>query len=365
MIILGIETSCDETAIAMVKNGVEVLTSTIHSQIPIHVPYGGVVPEIASRNHIEHCLPVLKQTLAHCSVDDVDAIAVTEGPGLVGSLLVGIEFAKGLAYAWKKPLIAVNHLEAHLYAGWLRKHDKDDREEREDRDEKEGSLQDKDFPILCLIVSGGHTEIVWWKGHGKMESLATTRDDAAGEAFDKIAKLLGLSYPGGPAIQRLAESYRPTAKDRARHLFPIAMMKNGSPDFSFSGLKTAVQQKLSSLSSLSSFSSLSSPSSLSREAVAWHAQQAIVRALTEKIEGLLEERSPGAVLLTGGVAANRLLRDQLTGVCQTRKVKFVAPPIEWCTDNAAMIASAGYFKPCRTGDSPTSWSLSAQPALAL
>ncbi len=302
--ILGIETSCDETAAAIVTDGVEVLSSQVASQVDIHARYGGIVPEVASRQHLLSIIPVIEQamTQAGASWGELGAVAVTNGPGLAGSLLVGINAAKAISLVQQLPLIGVNHLEGHIYANWLY------------------GLTPL-FPSLCLIVSGGHTDLVLMKGHGDYVMLGRTRDDAAGEAFDKAARILELGYPGGPAIQQASQGGRDNLK------LPRAMLK-GSHDFSFSGLKTALL-RLAEQGTITSI----------RDAAASF-QQAVVDVLVAKTIAAARQHDVKQVMLAGGVAANTLLRQKLTAECT---LPVLVPPLKLCTDNAAIIASCAFF----------------------
>jgi len=305
--ILGIETSCDETAAAVVEDSDNILSNVVASQVDIHSRYGGIVPEVASRQHLITILPVLDNAIAGARVGwkDVGAVAVTIGPGLAGSLLVGVNVAKSIALAHGLPLIGVNHLEAHIYANWL------------SRDKPE-------FPCLCLIVSGGHSDLVLMNGHGQFEKLGRTRDDAAGEAFDKAARIFGLGYPGGPAIEKAAEGITPSFP------LPRAWLK-GSDDFSFSGLKTAVLH-------LAEDNDLSGPARAAEAAASF--QQAVVDVLTVKTVQAAQRLGVRQILLCGGVASNKALRDSFT---QNSPVPVLIPPLSLCTDNAAMVAVCGYY----------------------
>jgi N6-L-threonylcarbamoyladenine synthase len=316
-VVLGIETSCDETAAACVRGGNEVLSSVVSSQVDLHARYGGVVPEIASRAHSELIIPVTARALIEAGIDgdDVDVVAATTGPGLIGALLVGVSAAKALALAWDVPFVSVNHLEAHLYAGFL--------EEPELR-----------FPLVVLLVSGGHTMLVLVEGHGRYRLLGQTLDDAAGEAFDKVARFLGLGYPGGPAIDAAAMVGDP---DAIR--FPRSMMDDGL-DFSFSGLKTSVVNHVRSHPQAST------------EDVAASFQQAVVDVLVAKARRAAQEVGAVALALGGGVAANSLLREQFLGACAEDGLHAFLPSRQMCTDNAAMIASAGWYRLQREGPTP-------------
>lgn len=310
-ILLAIETSCDETSVAVVRNGREILANTISSQVAIHQAFGGVVPEVASRQHVEAILPMLEQALAQAevSLDAIDAIAVTHGPGLVGALLIGVSAAKAIAFARDIPLIAVHHIAGHIYAN---------RFQREFR-----------FPLLALVVSGGHTELVWMEEHGVFEVIGATRDDAAGEAYDKVARALGLSYPGGPEIDRLAA----TGEDVFR--YPRIHLEAGSYDFSFSGLKSAV------LNSINHAKQKDEDVPIADVAASF--QAAVVDVLVEKTMRAAKEKGVEQLLLAGGVAANRALRTALTEASVAAGIELLIPPLSLCTDNAAMIAAAGHI----------------------
>jgi N6-L-threonylcarbamoyladenine synthase len=312
--ILGIETSCDETAAAIVENGRSLLSSVVASQVDLHAQYGGVFPEVASRQHILSIYPIVESALrqAHLDLNDVDAIAVTRGPGLPGSLVVGINAAKGLALGSGKPLVGINHLEGHIYSAWI----------------YSGSPQpEPNFPLVALIVSGGHTELIIMENHLNYRRLGATLDDAAGEAFDKVARLLGLSYPGGPAIQRAAETGNPLAFD-----FPRARLENNW-DFSFSGLKTAVMRQVRALEGRIS--------ELPVADLAASFQAAVVDVLVEKTFKAAREFKAQNILIAGGVSANQALR---TAFLNRSPIPVHIPPYSLCTDNAAMIAAAGYYR---------------------
>lgn len=310
---LGIETSCDETAAAVIKNGREILSNVVLSQIDIHQKYGGVVPEIASRHHIEAIFPVINEALekAHVTLDDIEVIAVAHGPGLVGSLLVGVAAAKALAFALNKPLVGVNHIEGHIYANFL-------------------SGQEVNPPLVCLTVSGGHTDLLLIPRLGEYQILGRTRDDAAGEAFDKVARVLGLPYPGGPQIEKLAQGGNKTAI-----FFPRGLQEPGNFDFSFSGLKTAALNYLNEAKQ-------------KKEGVALHDfaasfQWAIIDILTQKLLTAASVHGVKQIVLSGGVAANGTFRGHVEAEALKRGLELLYPPIYLCTDNAAMIGSAGYF----------------------
>jgi N6-L-threonylcarbamoyladenine synthase len=327
--ILGIETSCDETAAAVVKDGREIVSNIVSSQAKIHEMYGGVFPEVASRQHILHIVPVLEQALtqAQLGLHEMAAIAVTSGPGLAGSLLVGVNMAKGLALAAGLPLVAINHLEAHIYANWL------------------DSEEDIQFPLVCLITSGGHTNLVLMTDHGEYQSLGQTLDDAAGEAFDKVARLLGLGYPGGPEIQRVAEQGDPAAFD-----LPRAWLK-GTHAFSFSGLKTAVLYLVREYENADDIPVADMAASF---------QKAVVEVLVEKTRLAAQEFGAREVLLAGGVAANALLREEMM---ERLTLPVRCPPPIHCTDNAACVSALGWFK-LQAGEL-AGWDLDVTPGLGL
>ncbi|NLA37723.1 MAG: tRNA (adenosine(37)-N6)-threonylcarbamoyltransferase complex transferase subunit TsaD [Actinobacteria bacterium] len=315
--ILGIETSCDETAAALVCGGRTVLSSVVSSQIDLHARFGGVVPEIASRAHLELIIPILAESVVSAGIsdDEVAAVGATYGPGLIGSLLVGVSAAKALALAWDVPFVGVNHLEAHLYAALL-----------ED--------PDLEFPLVVLLVSGGHTMLVRMDGPGRYELLGQTIDDAAGEAFDKVARYLGLGYPGGPVIDRLAMQGDPTAIK-----FPRSMLNEGY-DFSFSGLKTSV------------INHVRKHPDVSAEDVAASFQQAVVDVLVTKARRAAHDVGAKGLALGGGVAANSQLREAVLDVCVRDGIGGFLPSREMCTDNAAMIAAAAWYKLTMDGPSP-------------
>ncbi|HEY6546797.1 MAG TPA: tRNA (adenosine(37)-N6)-threonylcarbamoyltransferase complex transferase subunit TsaD [Vicinamibacteria bacterium] len=318
MRLLAIETSCDETAAAVVEDGRRILSNVVSSQAAVHAPYGGVVPELASRHHVENIVPVVRQALAEARSEghDLDAIAVTQGPGLVGALLVGVQFAKGLAFAHGKPLVPVHHIAGHLEAPFL-------------------AHPDVPLPALALVVSGGHTSLYEIQPVREYLLLGRTRDDAAGEAFDKVAKLLGLGYPGGPAIDRLSRG----ANDGAVE-FKVAKMSDGRPDFSFSGLKTAVLYHVRR----EGIAPVASAGDVPREVrdLVASFQRATVEALLRGLSRAARERRPRSLLLTGGVAANSRLREEGRCLAAELGLPFFVPPLDLTTDNAAMIAAAGY-----------------------
>jgi N6-L-threonylcarbamoyladenine synthase len=340
MLILGIETSCDETAAAVVADGRRVLSDVVSSQAAIHARYGGVVPEIASRHHIENICPVISRAMKDAGIGfaDLDAIGVTYGPGLVGALLVGLQVAKGLAFVHGKPLIPVHHIAGHLQAPFL------------------AAPGEVPLPAIALVVSGGHTSLFEVEAPGVFHLLGRTRDDAAGEAFDKVAKLLGLGYPGGPAIDRLAR----TGNARA-HDFTIARLKDGSADFSFSGIKTAVLYHVRR-EGIPPVADGAAPSAEVRDLAASF-QRAVVTALVRRLVQAAEKHRPQSLLLTGGVAANSLLRQEAAHAAESLGLPLFVPPIALSTDNAAMIAAAAqvaYDQGIRAG-----WDHNAQPHLPL
>jgi N6-L-threonylcarbamoyladenine synthase len=331
MIVLGIESSCDETAAAITRDGREVLSDVIYSQADIHSKYGGVVPEIASRRHIEKILYVIDKALADAGMtkDDIDAIAVTMGPGLVGALLVGVSAAKSLAYAWGKPLIGVNHIIGHISANFV-------------------AFPELTPPFLCLVASGGHSHIVNVKSYTETEILGATKDDAAGEAFDKVARVIGLGYPGGPKVDKAAKGGNDKAFD-----FPRAKTGN---DFSFSGLKTAV------INTVHKMEQKGEP--VPQADIAASFQRAVVDVLTEKTIHAAKISGSEKICLAGGVASNSLLRSEMAKKAKSEKIEVYYPPLRLCTDNAVMISSAGYFKYKYTGETAGN-DLNAYPALSI
>lgn len=309
-LILGIETSCDETAVAIIKNGREITANVVASQIESHKRFGGVVPEIASRHHVEQITVVIEEALkqANLSFAEIDAVAVTEGPGLVGALLIGVNAAKALAFAHNKPLVPVHHIAGHIYANRL--------------------VTELKFPLLALVVSGGHTELVYMKEHGQFEVIGETRDDAAGEAYDKVARTLNLPYPGGPHIDRLAHEGSPTID------LPRAWLEEGSYDFSFSGLKSAVINTVHNAEQRGE--------TIAPENLAASFQESVIDVLVTKTVRAVAEYGVNQILLAGGVAANKGLRAALEKAFSDKvDVELVIPPLSLCTDNAAMIAAAG------------------------
>lgn len=312
--ILGIESSCDETAASVVKNGREVLSNIISSQIEIHTQYGGVVPEIASRKHIENIDGVIKKAIedANVTFEEIDAIAVTYGPGLVGALLVGVAQAKALAYALKKPLVGVHHIEGHVCANYIEN-------------------KQLEPPFLCMIVSGGHTHLVKVLEYGRYEIIGKTRDDAAGEAFDKVARAIGLGYPGGPKIDKISKEGNAYAME-----FPQAKVEGSPYDFSFSGVKSAVLNQIN-------MSKMKGEELVTAD-VAASFQRAVVEAIVTRTIRAAKESGFSKVALAGGVAANSCLRDTMKRECEANGLQLFYPSTVYCTDNAAMIACAGYYE---------------------
>ncbi|MGQ9486903.1 MAG: tRNA (adenosine(37)-N6)-threonylcarbamoyltransferase complex transferase subunit TsaD [Armatimonadota bacterium] len=331
MNVLGIETSCDETSVAVVRDGVEILSNLIASQVDIHALTGGVVPEVAARKHVERLSVLIQEALHQAGIGygEIDLIAVTNRPGLVGALMVGVSAGKALAYALGKPIVAVHHLEGHIASNFL-------------------TAPDLRFPFVCLIVSGGHTDLHIVEGHGRRRRLGSTRDDAAGEAFDKAARLLGLGYPGGPVIDRTAKRGAPKAI-----AFPRAWLEEGSYDFSFSGLKTAllryVQQAGDALNVADAAASF---------------QEAVVEVLVNRAVRAAEEYGVPRIAVCGGVAANSRLKEAMSEEAGKRGYHLVVPPPVLCTDNAAMIAAAGYFHYITFGASGIDFDTIASEALA-
>ena len=310
MKILGIESSCDETAAAVVEDGKAVRSSALATSQKLHIKTGGIVPEIAARKQIESIIPVISEALSSTDEKDIDAIAVTAGPGLIGSLLVGVETAKTLSFLWNKPIIPINHLVAHIYANWID--------------------QTPEFPAIALVVSGGHTDFVYMKKHGEIKWIGGTRDDAAGEAFDKTARLLGLPYPGGPAISEKAEEFRKTHKSYSYNLFPRPMQSEDTIDVSFSGLKTSVKNYL-----------LKNPNT-DVALMSAEIEEAVVDTLIAKAQKAIAKYSPKSFLLAGGVSANKRLREEALEKLKD-KVKVFIPEPTLSTDNAVMIATAAFY----------------------
>lgn len=327
-LVLGIETSCDETAAALVMGGYDVVSSVVSTQVELHADFGGVVPEIASRAHLEALNPIVARTIVESGVeaDRIDAVACTVGPGLIGALLVGVSAAKSLALAWDIPFIGVNHMEAHLYAAFL----------------EDPSLE---FPLLVVLVSGGHTMMIEMEDHGRYRLVGQTIDDAAGEAFDKVARFLDLGYPGGPAIDEAALNGDPESIR-----FPRAMLNDGY-NFSFSGLKTSVMNYVRKHPDVRSAD------------VAASFQAAVVDVLVIKARRAAKEVGATGIVLGGGVAANSLLREEMLGACEQDGIQGFLPSRSMCTDNAAMIAAAGWHR--LRSDGPTSLDVGATPNLRL
>jgi N6-L-threonylcarbamoyladenine synthase len=330
MIILGIETSCDETAAAVVENGKKILSNVVASQVNLHRKFWGIVPEIASRKHLELIIPVIEESLkkARINLKDLDAIAATYGPGLLGSLLVGLTAAKGISYALEVPFIGINHLEAHFYANFL-------------------SYPGIVLPLIGLIVSGGHTELIYLSKEKEYEILGTTRDDAVGEAFDKVARILNLGYPGGPVIEKIAKKGNPQAID-----LPLTHFKNNSLDFSFSGIKTAVLYYVKDMEK--------KKTPISTADIAASFQLKIAQMLSKNLFKAAWQKKVKQIILGGGVSANLFLRSSLEKE-KPDQMEIFFPPLELCTDNAAMVAACAYAKVKQGKISPLS--LDAQPNL--
>lgn len=312
--ILAIESSCDETAVSVVINGRNIISNVINSQIKIHTEYGGVVPEIASRKHMENIVNVVDEALkeADMTLNDLDAIAVTNGPGLVGALLVGVSFAKTLAWSINKPLIPVNHIEGHICANYPEN-------------------KDLEPPFVILVISGGHTYLAICSEYGKYEIVGQTRDDAAGEAFDKVARAIGLGYPGGPKVDKLSKSGNPDAFD-----FPIAHIADAPFDFSYSGVKSAVLNQLNTAKM--------NGVEINSADVAASFQKAIIGSTVPKAIALCKEKNINKLAIAGGVASNSALREALQSACDKEGIQFCSPSPVMCTDNAAMIGAAAYYK---------------------
>lgn len=310
MYILGIESSCDETSASIVKNGTEEIATVISSQIDIHKDYGGVVPEIASRHHVKNITIVLEECLtkANMTMDDIDAIAITYGPGLIGSLLIGLEAAKTLAWLYQKPLIPVHHIAGHIYANSL--------------------VRPLQFPLLALVVSGGHTELVEMTKHYKFKKLGGTLDDAIGECYDKVARVIGLEYPGGPKVDKLAQ----VGKDSYKLPIPL---HDDSYNFSFSGLKSAVINLAHNIEQRGE--------ELNKEDLASSFQNVAVESVVSKTKKAIEDKNIKYLIVAGGVAANKGLRTAIEKLAQDENIEVSIPPMKYCTDNATMIAAAGYY----------------------
>ena len=333
IVILAIESSCDETAAAVVKNGRTVLSNVISSQIELHKLYGGVVPEIASRKHIEKINQVIEEALqeADMTLEQIDAVAVTYGPGLVGALLVGVAEAKAISYATGKPLIGVHHIEGHISANYIEN-------------------QDLEPPFLCLVVSGGHTHLVKVDDYGKYEILGRTRDDAAGEAFDKVARAIGLGYPGGPKIEQLSKQGNPDAI-----VFPKAKIADGPYDFSFSGVKSAVLNYINGCKMKNE--------KIVEADIAASFQKAVTQVLIDHAMMAIEEFGINKFAIAGGVASNSTLRNGMREACEKKGIQFYHPSPVLCTDNAAMIGTAAYYE--YLAGTRHSWDLNAVPNLKL
>lgn len=395
MLVLGIESSCDETGAALVKDGRSLLSNVVASQVEIHNRYGGVVPEVASRQQLATIIPVLETAMAeaHCAWEDIDAIAATYGPGLAGSLLVGLTAGKTLALARNLPFIGINHLEAHIYANWLHQSGEPETVNATGNPLDHADYQEGDpiFPLICLVISGAHSELVLVREHGQYELLGQTRDDAAGEAFDKVSRILGLGYPGGPAIQKAAQSaeealeqqHKPVAVARTAYRLPRAWLR-GTYDFSFSGLKTAMlhlaegasedrqarrtapgtagkQEQVSQYTRMGTLAAQRGAVNVSLLASSF--QEAVVDVLAVKTRLAAQEYHVKQVVLAGGVAANLSLRQRLEQELLPLRIRLRYPPIEFCTDNAAMIASAAFFHLSR-GEHHT-FDLDVVPGLSL
>lgn len=310
MLVLGVESSCDETSVAIVRDGKEVLSNVILTQIDIHKKFGGVVPEVASRHHVYNVSMVFKEAFAKANVkeEDIDLVAVTEGPGLIGSLLVGINAAKTFAYIYNKPIIGVNHLAGHIYANQIE--------------------HEMEFPLIALLVSGGNTELVYMKDHFDFEIIGETLDDAVGEAYDKVARVIGLAYPGGPKVDKLAS--------QGKDVYDLPLpLDDDSYDFSFSGLKSAVVNLV--------HNERQRGNEVSSENIATSFQNRVVEILVKKTMKALKEYNVHNLIVAGGVAANKGLRNRLIEECEKNGVNLTLPEIKYCTDNGAMIGAAGYY----------------------
>jgi N6-L-threonylcarbamoyladenine synthase len=393
MLILGIESSCDETGAAIVKDGRYLLSNVVASQSEIHNRYGGVVPEVASRQQLATIIPVIETALdqAACGWESIDAVAATYGPGLAGSLLVGLTVGKAIALAYNLPFLGVNHLEAHIYANWLRKQAKAATSQEMDDGDWEYQEGDPTFPLICLVISGAHSELVLVRGHGQYGLLGRTRDDAAGEAFDKVARILALGYPGGPAIQEAAQHAEEELQQQGKsatlarnaYRLPRAWLR-GTYDFSFSGLKTAVlhlaegatadqHQRDGRPSSGTEGKQVSQYTRMGVQAaqrgganvglLAASFQESVVDVLAVKTRLAAQEYHVKQVVLAGGVAANTSLRTRLEQELRPLNIRLSYPPIEFCTDNAAMIASAAFFHLLR--GEQHGFDLDVEPGLSL
>ena len=308
--ILAIESSCDETSVSIIKDGHDEIATVVLTQIDIHKLFGGVVPEVASRHHIENITIVIEECLrkANMTIDEIDAIAVTYGPGLIGSLLIGVQAAKTLAYLYQKPLVPVHHIAGHIYANNL--------------------VEKMQFPLIALVVSGGHTELIYMKEDYSFEKIGGTLDDAVGEAYDKVARVIGLPYPGGPAVDKLAHQGKDTYE------LPLPL-DDETYDFSFSGLKSAVINLF--------HNEQQRGNEIRKEDLSCSFQNRVVEILTKKTIRALQEYGVDRLIVAGGVAANQGLRERLQKLCEEEKIHLIIPPMKYCTDNAAMIGAAGYF----------------------
>lgn len=342
MLILGLESTCDETSAAVVKDGTVILSNIVASSASMHQKYGGIVPEVAAREQIKVIIPTIEESLRAAGIksQDLDAIAIAYGPGLIGSLLIGTETAKALALAWNKPLIGVNHLIGHIYANWLAPVGISNFKFQISNSPK--------FPLIALLVSGGHTDLIYMKGHGNFKWLGGTRDDSVGEAFDKVARVLGLKYPGGPEIERLAISHQ--RLEVSKFKFPRPMAGSGDFDFSFSGLKTAVVNLVNPYTTTLSPSrkrgsgfSTESRITINRAEVAYDFQEAVCDVLIKKTFAAAEKFGVKTVIVGGGVSANTRLRERFNNVENTKKICVLFPQKNLSTDNGAMIAAAAFF----------------------
>jgi N6-L-threonylcarbamoyladenine synthase len=308
--VLGIESSCDEMSVSIIKNGTEEISTIVSSQMDIHKLYGGVVPEIASRHHVENVTMVIEEALesANMKMDDIDVIAVTYGPGLIGSLLIGLQAAKTLSFLYNKPLVPVHHIAGHIYANRL--------------------VKELSFPLIALVVSGGHTDLIYMDKHYTFKKIGGTLDDAVGEAYDKVAKVIGLEYPGGPLIDKLSVIGEDT------YNLPIPL-DDDSYNFSFSGLKSAVINLVHNEEQRGN--------SINKENLARSFQERVIHILTKKTMRALKEFNINTLLIAGGVSANSALRKEFDRICKENNINLIIPPVKYCTDNAAMIATAGYY----------------------
>jgi N6-L-threonylcarbamoyladenine synthase len=352
MIILGIETSCDETAVSVIEANqkISVLSSIVSSQVQLHSKWGGVVPNLAAREHLKNILPVIEASLKKAGIksSEITLLAVTNGPGLIPALLIGTNAAKTLSYVWKKPLLGIHHIEGHIYANFienkisvnLKSQISNLKQTLKNNPPADGQKPKTKFPILCLVVSGGHTQIVLMKNHLKYKIIGQTLDDAAGEAFDKVARILGLGYPGGPIISTKADEYKLKAKNqKPKTKLPRPMLNSKNFDFSFSGLKTAVLYAVKKNPKI-----LKSKNSVS--ALCYEFQQAVIDVLIAKTLTATQKYQPKTIMLAGGVSANKALRNQLGTAIKTNfpSICYRIPALDYSIDNAAMIATAGFFR---------------------